>query len=151
MHKLLPRDILLLAVLGFMLFAARANAQLQVVELSAGRHRLEAEVAHTPKTIQNGLMHRRSLPEHRGMIFVYAKDALHCMWMWNTFIPLSVAFLDAEGRILNIEDMVPQTLDIHCAASPARFVLEMNRGWFADRGISPGMRISGIDRLPAGL
>jgi uncharacterized membrane protein (UPF0127 family) len=93
-------------------------------------------------------MHRQAMPVHRGMVFVFTQDARHCMWMKNTLIPLSVAFMDREGRILNIEDMQPQTEDSHCAAAPARFALEMNKGWFAERGISLGARIRGIDRLP---
>lgn len=130
-------------------FAGAALAQMPVVELSAGMYRIEAEVAHTGETRQIGLMHRIAMAEQRGMVFVFTQDAQHCMWMRNTLIPLSVAFLDEEGRILNIEDMTPQTEDSHCAVAPARFALEMNQGWFATRGIAPGMRIRGIERLPA--
>jgi uncharacterized membrane protein (UPF0127 family) len=70
------------------------------------------------------------------------------MWMRNTFLPLSVAFLDDRGTILNIEDMQPQTEDNHCAESPARFALEMNRGWFAEKEIKPGQRIGGLEKSP---
>ncbi|MBW7859834.1 MAG: DUF192 domain-containing protein [Rhodocyclaceae bacterium] len=133
-----------------LLAAAPLHAELPVVELTAGMYRIQAELAHTPETRQTGLMHRRSMPEGRGMVFVFTQDARHCMWMRNTLIPLSVAFLDADGRILNIESMQPQTEDSHCAAGDARYALEMNRGWFSARGISPGMRISGLARLPAG-
>ncbi|MDY0048596.1 MAG: DUF192 domain-containing protein, partial [Thauera propionica] len=103
-------------------------------------------------TFQNrqiGLMNRRTMPLHRGMVFVFPEDARHCMWMKNTYLPLSVAFLDAQGRVLNIEDMQPQTEDNHCASAPARFALEMNLGWFRERGIKPGDTLRGIDRLPA--
>ncbi|MCK0512319.1 DUF192 domain-containing protein [Aromatoleum buckelii] len=126
-----------------------AQADLPLVELGAGMYRIEAELAHTDEARQTGLMNRPAMPAHRGMIFVFAHDARHCMWMKNTLIPLSVAFLDDEGRILNIEQMQPRSEDSHCAAGPARFALEMNRDWFAGRNIAPGARIRGIDRLPA--
>lgn len=136
-------------VLAFCLVQASiARAEFPVVELGAGLYRIEAELAHTDPNRQKGLMHRQAMPMHRGMVFVFTQDARHCMWMKNTFIPLSVAFMDREGQILNIEDMKPHTEDSHCAAGPARFALEMNKGWFAERGIAQGARIRGIDRLP---
>jgi uncharacterized membrane protein (UPF0127 family) len=101
-------------------------------------------------TRQVGLMNRRAMPAQRGMVFVFTEDARHCMWMRNTFIPLSVAFLDRDGRVLNIADMQPHTEDSHCAAGPARYALEMNQGWFAARSVGAGARIRGIERLPAG-
>lgn len=151
MFKLfLQRHAILVAVI-LVLIAPVAFAQLPRVELSASMYRIEAELAHTPEARQTGLMHRRSMPDNHGMLFVFTHDARHCMWMRNTFLPLSVAFLDADGRILNIEDMTPHTEDSHCAAAPARFALEMNQGWFAARRLAPGMPIRGTDRLPAGL
>lgn len=131
------------------LAAVTAAAQnLPVMELTAGFHRIEAEVAANNAARMQGLMQRKSMPAQRGMLFVFDQDAQHCMWMKNTFLPLSVAFLDAQGRILNIEDMQPQTEDNHCAAKPARYALEMNVGWFAQRGIGRGDRIGGIDKAP---
>lgn len=130
--------------------AAAVGAEMPVVELGAGMHRIEAELAHTDAARRIGLMNRSSMPAHRGMVFVFTQDARHCMWMKNTLIPLSVAFLDADGRILNIERMQPKTEDSHCAAAPARYALEMNADWFASRRIAAGDRIRGIDRLPAG-
>lgn len=128
---------------------AQADVQFPLVELSAGMYRIEAELAHTPEARQRGLMHRREMADHRGMVFVFTERARHCMWMRNTFIPLSVAFLDDDGRIINIEHMTPLTEDSHCAAAPARYALEMNQGWFATRAIAPGARVRGVDRLPA--
>ena len=93
-------------------------------------------------------MHRRAMQANEGMLFVFTQEERHCMWMRNTFLPLSVAFLDANGLILNIEDMEPQTEDNHCAAAPARFALEMNKGWFAGKGIKPGQRIGGVEKSP---
>ena len=94
-----------------------------------------------------GLMQRRSMAPNHGMLFVFTEAQRHCMWMKNTLLPLSVAFMDAEGRILNIEDMQPQTETNHCAAKPARFALEMNLGWFKQKGFGPGTRIVGADKL----
>lgn len=128
--------------------AALAQQTLPVTELSAGMYRIEAEVAHTPQSRQTGLMNRRMMPAQRGMVFVFPQAARHCMWMKSTFIPLSVAFLDEEGRILNIADMTPHSEESHCAADAARYALEMNRGWFADKGLDAGAKIRGLDRLP---
>ncbi|MBS0553927.1 MAG: DUF192 domain-containing protein, partial [Proteobacteria bacterium] len=96
--------------------AASARAELPVAELGVGMYRIEAEVASTFQARQTGLMNRKMMPLQRGMVFVFPEDAIHCMWMRNTFLPLSVAFLDAKGRVLNVEDMQPQTEDNHCAA-----------------------------------
>tara|TARA_R110001583_G_scaffold31978_7_gene109398 strand:+ start:8948 stop:9406 length:459 start_codon:yes stop_codon:yes gene_type:complete len=131
------------------LVPAIAGAQMQVAELGAGMFRIETEVAYTGPDRQLGLMNRKSMPAHHGMVFVFPQNAQHCMWMKNTLLPLSVAFLDESGRILNIEDMQPQTEDNHCAAAPARFALEMNLGWFRERGIKAGDLIRGTERLPA--
>jgi uncharacterized membrane protein (UPF0127 family) len=125
-----------------------AVAQTSTVGLNVGGQRIEAEVANDDDSRSFGLMYRRSLPDGRGMVFVYPAVAQRlCMWMKNTLIPLSVAFLDEEGRILNIEDMAPQTEDNHCARGPARYALEMNRGWFARHGIKAGDRIEGVKLL----
>lgn len=124
--------------------------QLPLLELSVGMHRVEAEVAATPASRQTGMMLRASMPSHRGMLFVFPELAKHCMWMRNTLVPLSVAFLDEKGRILNVEDMQPKTEDNHCAAGPARYALEMNLGWFRSRGLGAGFPITGIDKAPVG-
>ncbi len=138
------------AALGGLLLCAAAAAQdaLPVIEMTAGFHRIEAEVAATDRDRQLGLMNRKAMPAQRGMLFVFPQENTHCMWMRNTFLPLSVAFLDRDGTILNIEDMQPQTETNHCARRPARYALEMNLGWFAQRGIAPGARLNGIERAP---
>ncbi|HMW17132.1 MAG TPA: DUF192 domain-containing protein [Accumulibacter sp.] len=123
------------------------QAQMPQIELSVGLYRIEAEVALNDADRQLGLMHRRTMTQNHGMLFVYDQPARHCMWMRNTYLPLSVAFLDEQGRILNIEEMQPQSDDNHCAAKDARYALEMNRGWFAGKGIKPGTRIAGLDKL----
>jgi uncharacterized membrane protein (UPF0127 family) len=127
-----------------------SNAQeMPRLELTVGMYRIEAEVAAEPGNRAQGLMNRRSMAPQQGMLFVFRDEIQHCMWMRNTYIPLSVAFLDREGRIINIEDMQPQTENNHCAARPARYALEMNRGWFAAKGIKPGTRLAGIEKAPA--
>jgi uncharacterized membrane protein (UPF0127 family) len=123
-------------------------AELPEIALSVNGHKLSAEVAHTDPARTQGLMHRRILPENRGMLFVFSDVAVHAMWMMNTHIPLSVAFIDERGAIINIEDMKPHTQDSHPAAKPAKYALEMNLGWFAKRGIKPGAKVEGIDRAP---
>jgi uncharacterized membrane protein (UPF0127 family) len=128
--------------------ATAAAAQMPTIELSASFHRIEAEVAADNPSRMQGLMHRKSMAPNRGMLFVFPRAENYCMWMRNTFLPLSVAFLDDRGAILNIEDMQPQTEDNHCARSPARFALEMNRGWFTEKGIKPGQRIGGLEKSP---
>lgn len=137
------------ACLGLTLSAAVwAQNAMPVMELSAGMHRIEAEVAANQQNRMVGLMNRTAMAPQRGMLFVFPEQNTHCMWMRNTLIPLSVAFLDEDGAIINIENMQPQTEDNHCAKVPARYALEMNLGWFAQRGIKPGARLKGIDKAP---
>jgi len=131
-----------------MLVAAPALAQqLPVVQLSAGMHLIRAEVAADYSSRGRGLMHRKSLAPNAGMLFIFDAAAIHCMWMKNTYIPLSVAFLDAQGAIINIADMQPHSEESHCASRPAVYALEMAQGWFAQRGIKPGMKLSGLEKL----
>lgn len=149
-HPVLRLTITLaLSATAFAASAQGVAATLPVAELGAGMYRIEAEVAHTAEARQTGLMHRVAMPLHRGMVFVFTEETAHCMWMRNTHLPLSVAFIDAGGRILNIERMAPRTEDNHCAAAPARFALEMNAGWFEERGIASGTVLCGIDCLLA--
>ena len=132
-------------LLALALASLPAHAQdMPVVQLNAGMHLIRAEVAADFGTRMRGLMHRASMPQNAGMLFIFDETTQHCMWMKNTLIPLSVAFIDDKGAITNVEDMQPQTEDSHCASRPSRYALEMNRGWFAARGIKPGSRIGGI-------
>lgn len=119
-----------------------------VAELAAGMYRIEAEIALTEPDRERGLMFRDTMAENHGMLFIFPVADRHCMWMRNTLLPLSVAFLDERGRIINIEDMQPRTTDNHCAARPARYALEMNLGWFARHGWERGRAITGLDALP---
>jgi uncharacterized membrane protein (UPF0127 family) len=134
------RSVLALAALA----AAPAFAQHPVAQLNAGMHLIRAEVVSEPGTRAQGLMYRKSMPQNAGMLFIFDEAEVHCMWMKNTLIPLSVAFIDDRGAIVNIADMDPQTEASHCAAQPVRYALEMNRGWFGARGVKPGSRLGGI-------
>jgi uncharacterized membrane protein (UPF0127 family) len=127
-----------------------ASGQFPPIQLNAGIHLIQAEVANTPPSRERGLMHREKLdhPNH-GMLFVFPGVSVQCMWMRNTLVPLSVAFLDETGVILNIADMQPQTEVSHCSRTPARYALEMNQGWFAAKGVKPGAKISGLEKAPA--
>ena len=136
---LLLRSLLL--ALGL---SGAAHAELPVVELTAGMHRIRAELADTFPTRIQGLMHRKSLAPNAGMLFAFDQAEIQCMWMKNTLIPLSVAFIDDAGVIINIADMRPHDEASHCATRPARFALEMEQGWFAKRGIKPGMKLGGF-------
>ena len=144
----MPRILFAAGVATLSFLAGPAIAQMPHIELTAGFHRIEAEVAADQASRMQGLMMRKSMAANQGMLFVFPQAERHCMWMRNTYLPLSVAFLDEQGRILNIEDMQPQTEINHCAVSAARFALEMNRGWFAGKGIKPGQRIGGLGNAP---
>ena len=120
-----------------------SQLDLERVKLTSGMHRIDAQVAVTPEQRQTGLMHRKNMPQHEGMIFVFDQPAKQCFWMKNTLIPLSAAFLSDDGTIVNIEDMKPLVLDGHCSAQPVRYVLEMNKGWFAKKGIKAGSKLQG--------
>lgn len=141
------RAALLTALLLVAGAAAAQQPPLRTVELGAGMHRIQAEVAASDPARMLGLMHRRSLPPNGGMLFVFEQTDRHCMWMKNTPLPLSVAFIDERGDIVNVADMQPHTEDAHCAARPARYALEMAQGWFAERGIRAGMRLRGLEQL----
>jgi hypothetical protein len=144
------RMVLLATMLAIAWPGWAQQPQLPLLELFAGMHRIEAEVAATSGSRQIGMMQRTIMAPQRGMLFVFPEVAKHCMWMRNTLLPLSVAFLDEKGRIINVEDMQPKTEDNHCAKAPARYALEMNLGWFRSRGLGPGFSITGIDKAPPG-
>jgi len=118
--------------------------QLPATSLSAGMHNISAQVAHTPEQRQKGLMFRKEMAIHEGMLFVFEQAAVQCFWMKNTLLPLSAAFLADDGTIVNLEDMAPQTEASHCSKRPVRLVLEMNQGWFAKRNLRPGMKLQGV-------
>ncbi|MFG6449466.1 DUF192 domain-containing protein [Roseateles sp. BYS180W] len=133
----------LLAALAPLSQAQDQAQHLPSVAMSAGMHMIQAEVARTPQQRAIGLMHRTELAPNAGMIFVFEESAVQCFWMRNTLIPLSAAFLDEQGRVINIAEMKPRSDQSHCSTGPARYVLEMNTGWFSKRGIKAGHKLSG--------
>lgn len=144
--RLLAQRLLCLAAAAGPLPAASQSSPLPTVQLTAGIHVITAEVAAQNPARTRGLMFRKALPANHGMLFIFDNKAVHCMWMRNTLIPLSVAFLEDDGTIVNILDMQPHDERSHCAKQPVRYALEMTQGWFAQKGIGPGARLG---RLPA--
>ncbi len=123
---------------------AIAAEGLPTVALSVGLYVIQAEVASTPATRTRGLMFRKSMPASHGMLFVFPEREQQCFWMKNTLIPLSIAFLDDQGAIVNIADMQPLSEDSHCSARPVRYALEVNQGWFAAKRLGSGVVVNGI-------
>ena len=123
--------------------AQQPQMHLPRTKLSAGMHLLDVQLAQSPQERQIGLMFRREMPQHEGMLFVFEQPATQCFWMRNTLIPLTAAFVADDGTIVNLADMKPQTDDSHCSKQPVRFVLEMNQGWFAKRNIQAGYKLGG--------
>ncbi len=123
--------------------AAEQAQRLQAITLNAGMHNIHAELALTPEQRQKGLMFRRDLGTHDGMLFVFENATPQCFWMKNTPTPLTIAFLADDGSIVNLADMKPFDEASHCSAKPVRYVLEMHQGWFAKRGIKAGFKLSG--------
>ncbi len=117
--------------------------KLQRSTLSVGMHQIDAQLALTPEQRQIGLMFRKDMPQAEGMLFVFEETAKQCFWMKNTPLPLTAAFMADDGTIVNLADMKPQTTDSHCSEKPVRYVLEMNVGWFAKKGIKAGSRLRG--------
>lgn len=133
---------LTLSLYGFKA-AAQKNSH---AELSIGLYSIRAEIAATPAARTQGLMYRQFLPDDDGMLFVFEDKAFHCFWMRNTRIPLSIAFIADDGKIVNIEDMQAMTETNHCPNQAIRYALEMNRGWFAKKGIGPNHRVIGLPK-----
>jgi uncharacterized membrane protein (UPF0127 family) len=141
------KSILLAAAFLFAAGAARA-ADLPTTTLTIGTHKLTAEIATTPDQRSLGLMNRFSLRPDHGMLFIFERNEPLAFWMKNTYIPLSIAFIAPDGRIVSIEDMKPQTEETHWSRGPAMYALEMKKGWFAERGIVPGAVVKGIPAKP---
>jgi uncharacterized membrane protein (UPF0127 family) len=144
----LPKLCLSMAATLLMLPACgqQAGRTLPTRSLTAGVHLITAEVAADDPARMTGLMNRHELAPNHGMLFVFDTAEKACMWMRNTLIPLSVAFIDFDGSVVNIEDMEPRTEQLHCALRPVPYALEMTRGWFSERGLQPAQTV--IGRLP---
>ena len=137
-----------MALLSVCAWAQDAPQHLPAIKLSVGMHVIRAEVAQTPEERSIGLMFRKTLGTNDGMLFSFEQPGVQCFWMKNTLLPLSVAFIADDGRVVNLDSMKPQTLDGHCSTKPVRYVLEMNDGWFIKRGIGAGTRLQGAPFTP---
>ena len=113
------------------------------IKITAGMYLIDTQVAATPEQRSTGLMFRRQMPQAEGMLFIFDQPGQQCFWMKNTLLPLSTAFVADDGTIVNLADMKPQTTDSHCSEKSVRYVLEMNQGWFAQKGIKPGSKLRG--------
>ena len=147
------RPVVLLAAAALALLAntsgpafaqSRAQPALPTVKLTAGIHVITAEAAATNQSRTIGLMHRERLAPNHGMLFVFDDKAQQCFWMRNTIVPLTIAFIEDDGTILQLADMAPKSEASHCSQRPVRYALEMEQGWFGKRGIAPGARIGGL-------
>jgi hypothetical protein len=142
LRNLFPCALFISSSLAF----AQVNTGLPTVELRTGIYRIQAEIADTPESRQTGLMNRTSIPTNSGMLFIFEEKAGHCFWMFSTKIPLAIAFISDDGKIVNIEEMQAGTTNNHCPKAPIRYALEMNKRWFSDRVIAPGSVMSGLPK-----
>jgi uncharacterized membrane protein (UPF0127 family) len=137
-------------IVASMLLGLGAAAQdepqmnLRRIKLQAGMRLIDTQLAETPMQRQIGLMFRKEMPLNEGMLFVFEGKAMQCFWMKNTQIPLTAAFLDDDGTIVNLADMAPQTTQSHCSTQPVRYVLEVNQGFFSRMKMGAGSRIGGL-------
>jgi len=150
--NMIPRIRLIrfFCIVAFAAIASSANAQLNIglrtIQMKVGIYSIQAEVADNPDLREVGLMNRTSLPTNSGMLFIFEQKAGNCFWMKNTKLPLSIAFIADDGKIVNIEEMQADTTNNHCPKAPIRYALEMNKGWFSERVIVPGNLIQGLPK-----
>lgn len=153
-HALHPMKRQSFAALGCWLLSAFFSAQAQSpapapqmhlprTELRTGMFRIDAQVASQFHERQTGLMHRKSMPAHEGMLFVFEQAGVQCFWMKDTLIPLTAAFVADDGTIVNLADMQPLDERSHCSKEPVRYVLEMNQGWFKAKNLQAGAKLTG--------
>ena len=128
--------------------AGKPQTGLASIVLKVGGQSVRADIASTESTRQTGLMYRQKMGKHEGMLFVFPDIGYHAMWMRNTLIPLSVAYLNERGVILSIHEMQALSETAHQSAGPARFALEMNAGWFSANKVNVGETIQGLDKAP---
>ena len=139
---------LLTASILLTLLSSSASAEIPLIHLKVSGYTLSAEVAYKKESRIKGLAYRDFIKKNSGMLFIFPEASIHSMWMVNTYIPLSVAFLDKNGMILNIIDMSPHTRTRNSATSKAKYALEMNLGWFSSRSIKAGEKITGLEKAP---
>jgi uncharacterized membrane protein (UPF0127 family) len=138
----LPRKIesSFLIILPLIIFGASYgdSQSLLKIPLYIKNKEIWVEVAKTPEERAKGLMHRKHLGKDDGMLFIFETEDVHGFWMKDTFVPLSIAFIDKAGFIVRITDMKPLTLESHPPPKPILYALEMNKGWFSTHGIKEG-------------
>jgi uncharacterized membrane protein (UPF0127 family) len=142
--KKLCTYVLILLTSGHLFAQDEPQINLRRIKLQAGMHLIDTQLAITPQQRQIGLMFRKEMPAHEGMLFVFESKNIQCFWMKNTLIPLTAAFLDDDGTIVNLADMAPQTTQSHCSLKPVRYVLEVNQGFLTKLKMGPGSRIGGL-------
>jgi uncharacterized membrane protein (UPF0127 family) len=123
---------------------AKEPSEFPRAKLTAGMFVIDAAVAANEADREQGLMYRTQLAPNEGMLFVFGENAVHCFWMKNTLIPLSIAFIRADGTITDIDEMQAETTNNHCPRNNGVYALEMSKGWFASKGIMPGTKIQGL-------
>ncbi|MGF6724056.1 uncharacterized membrane protein (UPF0127 family) [Paraburkholderia sp. GAS41] len=123
---------------------AKQPGDFQRTKLTVGMFVIDAAVASTDADREQGLMYRTKLAPNEGMLFVFQENAVHCFWMKNTLIPLSIAFIRADGTITDIDEMDAETTNNHCPRNNGAYALEMSKNWFASKGIKPGMTMQGL-------
>ncbi len=149
LHNMFSRTAHLAIGMVFWAAAFATSAQeepqmdLKRIKLGAGMHQIDVQLAISPQEKQIGLMWRSDMPQQEGMLFIFDMPSKQCFWMKNTLLPLTAAFVADDGTIVNLVDMKPQTTDSHCSTKPVRYVLEMNKGWFAKKGIKAGAKLTG--------
>lgn len=120
------------------------------IDLSIGTHRIRAAIANNSYSRERGLMKNSRLCSNCGMLFVFPQAGKHSFWMKDTPLPLSIAFIAADGSILNIDEMQANTTHSHSARGDALYALEMNKGWFAEHAIKSKDRVRGLQSTPRG-
>jgi uncharacterized protein len=131
-------------------FVILQSAWGEELTLTLGNQRIRAVVANTPESREQGLMHQTKLCQNCGMIFIFSKADRYSFWMKNTPLPLSIAFIEEGGRILNITEMQAHSTRSHVAQGAALYALEMNKGWFTKNGISSREQVHGLAEAPQG-
>jgi uncharacterized membrane protein (UPF0127 family) len=130
-------------------WAEAAEVKFPVRHIQVGKHRLEVEVADTDKRRARGLMFRKSLPEGKGMLFVFPSEQSLSFWMKNTFIPLSIGFFDKNRKLVDVQKMYPVKEGLsfflkvprYQSSQPSMYALETNQGWFEHRKLGLGAEL----------
>ncbi len=134
------------ALLALAALLPAGGAIAETLPLRVGPHAFHSEVAATPARRAQGLMGRTHLAADAAMLFVFDAPGRHCFWMRDTPLPLTIAFIDAAGRIVAFADMTPRSEVLHCPPTDIRYALEVRQGEFGRRGIRPGTTVDGLPR-----